>query len=661
MLRLVSEERLRRAAQDPSFLALYDSAMRGLDEARTTKDTWWSQSFPHLTDCAIAYFSAEFAVHQSIPIYAGGLGVLAGDHCKEASDLGLPLIGVGFMYPQGYFHQQVSSEGLQVEAYEQLNWDDVPVERAAMPNGEPCTIRVPLGNQSVLVAVWQVRLGRVKLYLLDTNVEGNAPWDRELSARLYGGDRETRVRQEIILGVGGVRALRALGREPAIWHLNEGHAAFVAIERMRELTHRGRSFEDALAEVRATTVFTTHTPVAAGHDAFPFQLVETHMEGCWDHVEPLHSAFLELGEYDSGSSPQFNMTALAMRTSGAVNGVSRSHQAVTRNMWATLLSELPGGSERVKAVTNGIHLPTWIAPAMSELFDRYVGRNWRAHQDDADFWNGVLAIPDEALWGVRQALRGYLIAFMHERARQRWAASQSSPAQVLAGGVLLDRSALTIGYARRFTGYKRPELIFHDVDRLAGMLNDSRYPVQLVFSGKAHPADEMGKYHLQHIYKRAMDPRFAGRVAFVDDYDMHLAHFLVQGCDVWLNTPRKPWEASGTSGMKASCNGVVHLSVGDGWWMEGYTGNNGWLIDGNANGADEAAVDAADAEALYRILEREVIPAFYDRDVDGVPHGWLRIVKEAIRTVLPNFCACHMVKRYAGEMYGPMASRVCGK
>ena len=661
MLRLVSEERLRRASQDATFLALYDSAIRGLDEARTTTETWWSQSFPDLAHCSIAYFSAEFAVHQSLPIYAGGLGVLAGDHCKEASDLGLPLIGVGFMYPQGYFHQQVSSEGSQVEVYEQLNWDEVPVERATRPNGEPCTITVPLGNRGVLVSIWRVNLGRVILYLLDTNVEGNAPWDRELSARLYGGDRETRVRQEIILGVGGVRGLRALGREPAIWHLNEGHAAFVAIERIRELTDRGKSFEDALAEVRATTIFTTHTPVAAGHDAFPFHVVEKHMEGCWDHIDEQRSALLELGQYDSGSGPQFNMTALAMRTSGAVNAVSRLHQEVTRMMWAPLLSDAPAGSESIQAVTNGIHIATWIAPAISNLFERYLGRHWRAHLDEQEFWDGVLTIPDEDLWAVRQALRSYLIAFIRERARQHWTELQYSPAQVLAGGVLLDSSALTIGYARRFTGYKRPELVFHDPERLARILHDSRYPVQIIFAGKAHPADEIGKHHLQQIYRRAMDPRFGGRVTFVDDYDMHLAHFLVQGCDVWLNTPRKPWEASGTSGMKASCNGVLHLSQGDGWWAEGYTGSNGWLIDGGVTEDDEAASAAADAEALYRLLEQEVVPTFYDRDADGGPRPWLRLVKEAIRTVLPNFCARRMVKRYAGQMYAPMAGRVCGE
>lgn len=667
MLRLVSPQRLRDASADPGFLALYDDAIRGLDRACTTPHTWWSRSFPHLTRCPIAYFSAEFAVHQSLPIYAGGLGVLAGDHCKEASDLGLPLIGVGFMYPQGYFHQQISSEGLQVEAYEQLNWDDVPVERATGLGGEPCTIAVPLGTQSIQVTVWRVRLACVNLYLLDTNVEGNDPWDRELSARLYGGDRETRVRQEIVLGVGGVRALRALGREPAIWHLNEGHAAFVSIERIRELLERGESLTAALAAVRATTIFTTHTPVAAGHDAFPFQAVEKYMESSWKQLGLDRSALLKLGQYDTGTGPQFNMTALAMRTAGAINAVSGLHQDVTRKMFEPIWPDLPEGPQSIRAVTNGIHTPTWIAPAMSSLFERHLGPDWREHHDEPAFWNGVLSIPDEELWDVRQVLRTYLIAFIRERARQRWTNARYSPAQVLAGGTLLDPGALTIGYARRFTGYKRPELIFYDPERLSRILNAARYPVQIVFAGKAHPADEIGKHHLHSIYKRALDPAFGGRVAFVDDYDMHVAHFLVQGCDVWLNTPRKPWEASGTSGMKASANGAPHLSTGDGWWAEGYTGKNGWLIDGGAPADDPSvtdaadAADAADAEALYRLLENEVIPTFYERDAAGLPDRWLSIVKESIRTVLPNFSARRMVKCYAGEMYGPMASRVCGQ
>src|SRR5919204_296147 len=518
MLWVISRAKLETAADDPEFLRVYDSAIASLDAARAARNTWWMNNLPHLTGQSIAYFSAEFALHQSLPIYAGGLGVLAGDHCKEAADLGVPLIGVGFMYPQGYFHQHVSAEGWQEESYERLNWADAPIEPATLADGKPVVTAVPLGDRSVLVAVWRVRLGRVKIYLLDTDLEENAPWDRELSARLYGGDRETRIQQEIILGIGGVRALKALGSDPSVFHLNEGHAAFVVLQRIRDLIERGSTFDEALEEIRRTTVFTTHTPVPAGHDAFPFQLVEKHLAGCWGTLGPNRDRFLALGSHDSGSGAQFNMTALALRSAGKVNAVSRLHGQVTRNMWAAM-------------------------------------------------WPGV----DEPNRPV---------------------------------------ASVTIGFARRFTGYKRADLIFHDADRLARILNATNRPVQVIFAGKSHPADDIGKHNLQRVYRRALDPKFGGRVAFLDDYDLHVAHFLVHGCDVWLNNPRKPLEASGTSGMKAAINGVPHLSIGDGWWAEGFTGSNGWVIDGRVSGDNYDAVDQADANALYRILEEEIVPSF---------------------------------------------------
>jgi starch phosphorylase len=652
MLEQVSEEMLILAAADERYLAIYDAAVDALDSARSARDTWWQHHYP---DCAgpIAYFSAEFALHQSLPIYAGGLGVLAGDHCKEASDLGIPLIGVGFMYPQGYFHQKVSPEGWQQESYERLSWAQAPIEPAVTPEGKPCIVAVPLGNRSVLVSVWRVRLGRVKLYLLDTDLEENAPWDRELSARLYGGDRETRVQQEIILGIGGVRALKAMGSHPAVWHLNEGHAAFVVLQRIRDLLEHGDTFDSALDEVRRTTIFTTHTPVPAGHDAFPFNLVETHLANAWGTLGSYRDAFMALGHYDNGSGPLFNMTALALRTAGATNAVSQLHGEVTREMWGPIWPGLPDDQRPVRAITNGVHVPTWLSAEMTRLFDDHLEAGWRDRQDDIAIWDAILEIPDEELWTARQALRTYLFAFIRERARSRWMEEHVSAARVVAAGTLLDPNALTIGFARRFTGYKRPELIFHSPDRLLGILNASRRPVQIVFAGKAHPADETGKHHLQQVYRRATDPMFGGRIAFVDDYDLHVAHFLVQGCDVWMNNPRKPLEASGTSGMKASINGVPHLSIGDGWWAEGYTGQNGWLIEGHPHAADNDAVDASDAEALYQLLEREIVPAFYDRDPQGTPRRWLSVVRQAIYSVTPRFSARRMVKQYADEMYGP--------
>ena len=660
MLWLLPRTTLERAAADPEFTARYDRAVGALDAARKAYNSWWMREFGRLNGQSIVYFSAEFALHQSLPIYAGGLGVLAGDHCKEACDLGVPLIGVGFMYPQGYFHQHLSAEGWQEESYERLNWADAPIEPAVTPDGKPIVTAVPLADRTVLVAVWRVRVGRVKLYLLDTDLEENAPWDRELSARLYGGDRETRIQQEIILGIGGVRALKALGSTPSVYHLNEGHAAFVVLQRIRDLTERGSSFDEALEDIRQTTVFTTHTPVPAGHDAFPFSLVEKHLAGCWGTLGPNHDRFLALGSHDNGAGSQFNMTALALRSAGKINAVSEVHREVTRRMWSGIWGSAEETDRHVGSITNGVHLATWIASDLADLFARYLGADWRDRQDDPALWDRVLAIPDAELWAARLALRRYLFAFVRERARQRWTEEHVGTPRVVAAGTLLDPDALTIGFARRFTGYKRPELIFQDPERLARILNAVKRPVQIVFAGKSHPADDIGKHHLQRVYRRAIEPLFGGRVAFVDDYDLHVAHFLVQGCDVWLNNPRKPLEASGTSGMKAAVNGVPHLSIGDGWWAEGFTGENGWLIDGGVTPgtADEAAVDAADAAAIYRLLEEEIVPAFYDRDGDTVPHRFVAVIKEAIRTVAPRFSARRMVKEYVTRMYVPaMESR----
>jgi starch phosphorylase len=658
MLFEIDAARLQDAAADPDFLSLYDEALSRLDESRAGKGTWWANHGPALNGRVIAYFSAEFALHQSLPIYAGGLGVLAGDHCKEASDLGAPLVGVGFMYPQGYFHQRISNEGSQEERYERLNWTNTPIQTAITREGKPALTAVPLGDRTVLAAVWKVRVGRVSLYLLDTDLEENAPWDRELSARLYGGDREIRIQQEVILGIGGVRVLRSLGIEPVVWHLNEGHAAFVALQRIRDLLERGSSFDAALDEVRRSTVFTTHTPVPAGHDAFPFQLVEKHLAGCWGEIGQHRHRFLALGEYDNGNGngPQFNMTALALRTSGRVNGVSALHGEVTRSMWQPLWPDRSTDRVPVTSITNGVHVPTWISVPILDLVTRHLGPNWLDRHDDPALWERIDDISDEELWAARQVLRAELSTFIRERLRQRWAVERVSPSRIVTAGSMLDPHALTIGYARRFTAYKRPELIFHDPQRLARILTAAKRPVQLVFAGKAHPADDPAKHHLQQVFRRALDPMYQGRVAFIDDYDLHVAHCLVGGCDIWLNNPRKPLEASGTSGMKASLNGVPHLSIGDGWWAEGFNGRNGWLIAGDARSEDHAAVDAADAESLYTLLETEIVPAFYDRDERQIPRRWVQVVREAIRSNLPRFSTRRMLKQYILEMYAPAAA-----
>jgi starch phosphorylase len=660
MLQVVSDDAIGRAMARADWLATYDRAIAGLDAARAAHNTWCATECPELSGRSIAYFSAEFALHQSLPIYAGGLGVLAGDHCKEASDLGVPLIGVGFMYPQGYFHQNVNADGWQEEVYEKLNWADAPVERAVTPDGKPCVTAVPLGSRTVLVAVWRVRVGRVKLYLLDTDLEENAPWDRELSARLYGGDRETRVQQEIILGIGGVRVLKAMASDPAVYHLNEGHAAFVVLQRIRDLCERGWSFDAALEEVRRTTVFTTHTPVPAGHDAFPFHLVETHLSGAWGDLGGYRERFFALGSYDNGGGAMFNMTALALRTSSAVNGVSQLHGEVTKDMWHPIWPGVARENLPVNFITNGVHAPTWMSSEMAAILERHLGADWMERHDDPALADRVLGIPDEEIWEARQSLREFLFNFIRERARQRWTTERVAATRVVAAGTMFDHNTLTIGFARRFTGYKRPELIFADPDRLASILTAPGRSVQIVFAGKAHPADDIGKHHLQRIYKRALDPKFGGRIAFVEGYDLHVAHFLVQGCDVWMNNPRKPNEASGTSGMKAAMNGTPHLSIGDGWWAEGFNGDNGWLIEGPADPNDYGAQDWADAQAIYALLEQKLVPAFYDRDARGIPRQWVKVVKESIRTVLPRFSTRRMVKEYVKNVYLPALGQPVG-
>ncbi len=653
-LREISADRLEAAAADLSFLTLYDSVMSAFDADMSNGDTWFRARYPNRLSGPIAYFSAEFAVHNSLPIYAGGLGILSGDICKEASDVGLPLVGVGLMYPQGYFHQHISSDGWQEEIYRQLDFDEVPIIPVLSHGEHKPLAKVWLGNRFVSVRVWQVRVGRTNIYLLDTNVEENSPSDRQLSARLYIADREVRIEQEIILGMGGVRVLRALGIEPAIWHANEGHTAFMMLERLREEVGKGVTFAEALERVRATTVFTTHTPVAAGHDIFPVQLVERYFHSYWESLGIDREAFLNLGRDGGTDSHAFNMTVLALRMADQRNAVSQLHGKVTRKMWHRLWSEAREEEVPISHVTNGIHVPTWIAPELGQLYEKYLGRDWVKRHDDAELWQRVLDIPDDELWEVRQLLKGKLMRFIREYAQQRWAEGAVTPQRVLAMGALLDPQALTIGFARRFTEYKRPALIFQDVERLKRIVKDRWHPVQIILAGKSHPADFPSKHLLHRVYVAAMDAEFRGRIAFVEDYDMHIAHYLTQGVDVWLNTPRRLREACGTSGMKATLNGVPHLSILDGWWHEGYNGANGWAI-GDGIEAASSEDDKADAEALYRLLEEKIVPLYYDRDRSGVAHSWIRMVKEAIRSVIPVFCTRRMLKEYAERMYAKAA------
>ena len=653
----VRPDRLKQLAEDPSYMRQYSAALKIFDEYRQNKHSWFKTEHHDLIAPTVAYFSAEFGLHTSIPIYSGGLGILAGDHCKEASDLGVPLVGIGFMYPQGYFRQRITPEGWQEAAYAPFNREESPIHPALTPSGEACRITVEIGSRVVEAAVWKVLVGRVPLYLIDTDVPENNPENRALSARLYGGDQEMRLCQEFLLGIGGVRLLRALGLTPTVWHANEGHSAFLTLERLRELIQQGSTHADACEAIRQSTVFTTHTPVPAGHDVFPHHLMDRYFSGYWEQLGLSREDFLRLGDTPESQGHGFNMTALAMRMAAHVNGVSHEHGRVSREMWHHMWPGLPTEQIPIRSVTNGIHAPTWISPELNQLYGKYLGPEWADKCDDTTMWQRILDTPDQELWAVRQGMKRKLMSFIRERARSGWRQGHLQPSQVLTQGTLLDPEALTIGFARRFATYKRATLLFHDLERLKQLLQNHWQPVQIIFAGKAHPADEPGRYFIHEVLNFCNDHKLGGHVAFLENYDMHMAKYLVQGVDVWLNTPRFPLEASGTSGQKAALNGVINLSVLDGWWKEGYNGANGWGIEPLTGNQDIQAQDQHDADQLYRMLEQEAIPLFYQRDMDGTPRGWMQLVKESIRTNAPRFCTKRMVKEYVDHLYAPAMMR----
>ena len=652
----VSPEKLAAAAEDPGFVSLYDAVMSAFDREMPASHGSLELPKPGALSGPVAFFSPEFALHGSLPIYAGGLGVLAGDMCKEANDLGLPFIGLGFMYPLGYFYQHISADGWQEETYRQLNFQESPIIPCAWPAGCGPVIEVPMGDHSLYAGVWQVHLGRVRLYLLDSNVDMNSPADRQLSARLYTADREQRIQQEILLGIGGVRMLRALGIVPAVWHANEGHTGFMMLERVREKVAGGQPFAEAVRAVQANTVFTTHTPVPAGNDVFPFELVDKYFHSYWESLAIDRNSFMRVASYDGSPDQGFNMTILSLKLSNYRTGVSKVHGEVARSMWHGLWPVSREEDVPITHVTNGIHAPTWTAPEMCNLFQKYLARDIMDMYDIPSLYEKVMAIPDEELWAARRELKQKLVHYVLERAQERWAKNSATADQVLAMGALLDTDALTIGFVRRFAAYKRPALIFRDIERLKRIISDPLRPVQIVFAGKSHPADFPSKYLIHQVYSLAKDRGFQGRIAFVEDYDMHVAHYLVQGVDVWLNNPRRRQEASGTSGMKAAFNGVPHLSVLDGWWLEGWNRRNGWAIGENVRTTDPEQEDAEDAESIYQILEKQVVPLYYDRDRQNIPHGWLKVSKETIASILPFFSTRRMLKDYIDRMYLPAAS-----
>ena len=647
MFREMDKAVLEEAAKDPAFLKRYDAVMEKFRHDARSEGGWFLENIADPQVSPIAFFSAEYGLHHSLPFYAGGLGFLAGDFLKECSDLGIPVVAMGFMYPEGYIRQRISADGWQVEADETIDRENAPIYRVLDEKGNRLVVKVPIIESPVSVEVWRARVGRVTLYFMDTDNAANDPWNRSITSHLYAGSPEQRLRQEIVLGIGGTDVLNKLGIKHSILHLNEGHTAFAILERIRERVGMGMSFQEAFVKVRGTTVFTGHTPVPAGHEVFPFPLMEKYFHAYWPSLGLDRESFLELGVDPKDPKAGFNMTAFALRASAYHCGVSKRHGEVARRMWRSLWPDLPEDKVPIDHITNGIHVPTWIEPKMELLFTKYLGPNWLGEHDNLDTWKRIDEIPDEELWQTHRWLKMKLIHRINERDRQRWLQDAPDPRVILASGVLLDPSILTIGFARRFATYKRATLILRDVERLKRILNDRWRPVQIIFAGKAHPADDPGKRLLQQVFDAAKDPSLGGRIAFVEDYDEQLAQYLVHGVDVWLNSPLPPLEACGTSGMKASLNGVPHLSILDGWWIEGFNGKNGWGF-----GKEETENrDVSDAEGLYQILEREVIPIYYRMDDDGVPHDWVKVMKEAIKSTAAPFSTRRMAKEYASKFY----------
>ena len=649
-LRNVRQRSLIAAVDNPTWLADYDAVVVAFDAYMNRKDTWFKRTYP-TEKSTIAYFSAEFGLHESLPIYSGGLGILAGDHIKEASDLDLPLVAVGFIYPQGYFRQRLDHSGWQEALYSKMSFADIPARPALTPDGNEVVVDVELPGRTIYAKVYHLQIGRMSLYLLDTDIHPNSPADRDLSARLYGGNHELRVAQELVLGVGGVRALRQMGIAPAVWHMNEGHSAFLVLELAREYVAQGVPFMQAFDMVRDQAVFTTHTPVPAGNDAFSLDLIDKYFAKFWDQLGISRDAFMNIAMQQQSWGPSFAMTVLALRLSEMHNGVSKLHGQVARSMWQWLYPGKSNDEVPITSVTNGIHTSSWLAPTMRNLFDRTLGADWYEHLDNPATWQALKSSDDGEFWQARLSLKRTLVEFVRERLAQRHTRLGFPPV----AWPMFDDTILTIGFARRFATYKRATLLFKDADRLKAILNNPARPIQMVFAGKAHPADEPGKHFIQDVYRRSQEPGFAGRIIFLEEYDMCVARALVQGVDVWLNTPRRPYEASGTSGQKASLNGIPNLSILDGWWPEAYDGTNGWAIGTEQEYDNLDAQDWDDAQHLYQILENEVAPAYYDRDDSGVSARWVAIAKAAIMTCAPKFSTQRMLKEYVNRLYLPVA------
>ena len=658
MLGEVSQATLEQAAHNQAFLAHMKRVAAELDQYLNDPNSWYRRTLAQFTDCTVAYFSAEFGLTECLSIFAGGLGILAGDHLKSASDLGLNLTGVGLLYQQGYFRQYLNEAGWQQERYIDNDFQNLPLIPVRRPDGAQLRVSVDLAGRAVHAQIWRVDVGRVALYLLDTNIPDNErAEERDITDQLYGGDQEMRLKQEILLGIGGYRALEALGLKPVVYHMNEGHSAFLSLEHTRRLMETYQlNFEEARLLAQSSLVFTGHTPVMAGHDFFAPELMDRYFASYYPSLGLSRQEFLALGRQNPGDEREpFCMTVLALRMSAFRNGVSKLHGEVSRRMWQGLWPKVPLNEIPIGHVTNGVHFRSWISYEMNQLYDRYLGPEWREEPFHEGLWARAESIPPEELWRTHERRRERLVAFARRRLAEQLKARGAGPAEIASAAEALDPDALTIGFARRFAAYKRATLLLRDPARLARLLNQPGRPVQVIFAGKAHPRDEQGKELIRQIVALARSSEFRRRIVFLEEYDLAVARYLVQGCDVWLNNPRRPMEASGTSGMKAAANGALNLSTLDGWWDEAWsdcrTSQAGWAIGRGEVYASADEQDAVEAEALYDLLEREVIPAFYDRGPDRLPRGWIARMTTSLSCLCPKYNTHRMVRQYTEDFY----------
>ena len=657
LLREFTPDRLQQRATEMVLFSRINQAYRRLKEYVSNRKTWSATNAGVLGANPVAYFSAEFGIHESLPIYSGGLGVLSGDHIKSASGLGLPLVAIGLFYAQGYFRQQLDANGMQTEDYVDTQVENLPIKAALDSEGEPITVSIETRDGSLQAKVWQIQVGRVRLFLLDCNVEGNKDEDRKLTSRLYGGDERVRIRQELVLGVGGVKALRALGIKPGVYHLNEGHSAFAPLEVIRQkMEDDGYSFDDARREVADSTVFTTHTPVPAGHDRFTHVLVEEHLGPLRDHLGLSYDQFMSLGRVDPQNSEElFCLTIIAMRLSRTANAVSQLHGVVSRRMWSHLWPWKEESETPIGHITNGVHTHTWLADQMRQFYHRHFPQGWMENIGDSKVWEHIYNVDPGELWEIHNTLKQVMVGFVRRRLVAQCRRRGENDAAIDHARTALDPRQLTIGFARRFATYKRANLIFSDLDRIAAILNDTNRPVQIVFAGKAHPKDQPGKEYIRTIAELRHNPAFRDRVVFVEDYDVNVCRYLVQGVDVWLNNPRRPLEASGTSGEKVVLNGGLNFSILDGWWAEAYDGVNGFAIGSGSSHVSDEITDARDADSLYEVLEYEIAPTYYRRDIDGLPQEWIHRMLTSIATCGWRFSSDRMVMDYAKACYVPAA------